>query len=95
MMAKGQAPLPAARLQQMRGLTLDCIAKHMHQAATFFASKLCSMSDQHPDDVYLLAQVCLLGAVTDSARPGASHVPTDAPPLLGFEMMCAPATNFV
>lgn len=46
-----------AACERLRQLVPDCMAKHMYEAAIFFASKLCSMSDQHPGDIYLLAQV--------------------------------------
>jgi hypothetical protein len=43
--------------ERLRALVPDCMSKHMYKAAIFFAGKLCSMSDNHPDNVYLLAQV--------------------------------------
>jgi anaphase-promoting complex subunit 6 len=43
-------------IDRLRALVPDCMSKHMGKAAIFFASKLCSMSGNQPNDVYLLAQ---------------------------------------
>jgi hypothetical protein len=43
--------------ERLRALIPDCMSKHMYKAAIFFSGKLCSMSGNHPNDVYLLAQV--------------------------------------
>ena len=43
---------------RLRSLVHDCLAKHMYEAAAFFADKLVTLSRGAPQDVYILAQVC-------------------------------------
>ena len=42
---------------RLRSLVHDCLAKHMYEAAAFFADKLVTLSAGAPQDVYILAQV--------------------------------------
>lgn len=42
---------------RLRSLVHDCLAKHMYEAAAFFADKLVTLSRAAPADVYMLAQV--------------------------------------
>ena len=52
------------QVARLRSLVQDCIAKHMHGSAVFYADKLVTLSGHAPGDVFLLAQVCLcVGAV--------------------------------
>lgn len=41
----------------LRALVNDCLAKHLYDAAYFFADKLVSMAQHAPAEVYILAQV--------------------------------------
>lgn len=41
----------------LRSMVQDCLAKHMHKSAVFFADKLLTLSDNSPSDLWLLAQV--------------------------------------
>lgn len=43
-------------LRQLRSLVHDCLAKHMYDAAVFFADKLVTLTDHAPAEVYTLAQ---------------------------------------
>ena len=43
---------------QIRSLVQDCLAKHMHGSAVFYANKLITLGN-HPGDVLLLADVSL------------------------------------
>ena len=52
-----------AALERLRGLVLDCVSKHLHASAVFFADKLVTLSEGAPEDVFLLAQAhCYSGA---------------------------------
>ena len=42
---------------RLRSLVHDCLAKHMYEAAAFFADKLVTLSRGAQPDVYILAQV--------------------------------------
>ena len=42
---------------RLRALVHDCLAKHMYEAAAFFADKLVTLSSGSQPDVYILAQV--------------------------------------
>ena len=46
---------PAAA-QNLRSLVHDCLAKHLYDAAIFFADKLVTLSSHSPAEVYTLAQ---------------------------------------
>ncbi len=46
---------------RLRSLVHDCLAKHMYEAAAFFADKLVTLSRGAPQDVYILAQVLSWG----------------------------------
>ena len=48
-------------LLRLRQLVQDCLGKHMHTAAAFYADKLVTFSDGNPGDVYLLAQAYFVG----------------------------------
>ena len=61
---------------RLRALVPDCISKHMHKAAIFFAGKLCSMSNDHPNDVYLLAQVPCLPPLCNAVDCSIQYTPT-------------------
>lgn len=41
---------------QLRSVVHDCLAKHMYEAAAFFADKLVTLSGYAPAEVYTLAQ---------------------------------------
>jgi len=43
-------------LASLRKLVSSCIQQHTYDAAIFFADKLTTLSDGHPDDMFLLAQ---------------------------------------
>lgn len=43
-------------LQHLRTLVHDCLAKHMYEAAVFYADKLVTLTDHAPAEVYTLAQ---------------------------------------
>jgi hypothetical protein len=57
-----------AQVAQLRSLVQDCIAKHLHATAVFFADKLVSLTDYGAGDVFLLAQVQLGGRAGATAR---------------------------
>ncbi len=42
--------------QSLRSLVHDCLAKHMYDAAAFYADKMVSLSGYSPAEVYTLAQ---------------------------------------
>ena len=42
-------------LQNLRSLVHDCLAKHLYDAAIFFADKLATFTDYAPIEVYNLA----------------------------------------
>ena len=42
--------------KQLRSVVHDCLAKHMYEAAAFFADKLVTLSGYAPPEVYTLAQ---------------------------------------
>ena len=46
------------QVARLRSLVQDCLAKHMHGSAVFYADKLVTLSGHAPGDVFLLAQVC-------------------------------------
>ena len=48
-------------LVRLRQLVQDCLGKHMHSAASFYADKLVTFSGANPGDVYLLAQAYFVG----------------------------------
>jgi anaphase-promoting complex subunit 6 len=48
-------------LTKLRGVVEDCLAKHLHSSAVFFADKLVSMSGGDWDDVFLFAQALFVG----------------------------------
>jgi hypothetical protein len=54
---------PAA-LERLRNIVADCLDKHLHSSAVFFADKLVTLSDGAAEDVFLLAQ-----ARAQAARP--------------------------
>jgi anaphase-promoting complex subunit 6 len=63
-------------LSQLRCLVQDCLAKHMHGSAVFFANKLTTLAS-HPEDVLLLAEVkAWLGA---RLAPPLARAPERAP----------------
>ena len=43
-------------LQALRSLVRDCIEKHSYRSAVFFGDKLCILSENDEEDVYLLCQ---------------------------------------
>lgn len=43
-------------LEKLRSVVRDCLSKHLHSSAVFFADKLVTLSEHNPADVYLLAQ---------------------------------------
>ena len=47
------------QVARLRSLVQDCLAKHMHGSAVFYADKLVTLSGYAPGDVFLLAQVRL------------------------------------
>jgi anaphase-promoting complex subunit 6 len=48
--------MDVAAAQNLRALVHDCLAKHMYEAAIFFADKLVTLSAYAPAEVYTLAQ---------------------------------------
>lgn len=48
--------MEAGAAQSLRSLVHDCLAKHMYEAAAFFADKMVSLSGYAPAEVYTLAQ---------------------------------------
>jgi hypothetical protein len=61
--------------ERLRRLVPDCVSKHLYKSAVFFAGKLCTMSDNQPSDVYLLAQVCISHADCLAGEPLSSDMP--------------------
>lgn len=49
--------MDAAAAGALRSVVHDCLAKHMYEAAAFFADKLVTASGYAPAEVYTLAQV--------------------------------------
>ena len=47
--------MDASSLQNLRSLVHDCLAKHMYDAAIFFADKLTTFTNYAPIEVYNLA----------------------------------------
>lgn len=45
-----------AVLERLRNIVADCLDKHLHSSAVFFADKLVTLSDGAAEDVFLLAQ---------------------------------------
>lgn len=48
--------MDAQAAQSLRAVVHDCLAKHMYEAAAFFADKLVTLSGYAPAEVYTLAQ---------------------------------------
>ncbi len=44
-------------LQDLRALVHDCMGKHLYDSAAFYADKLVTLSDEDPNEVFMLAQV--------------------------------------
>ena len=61
---------------RLRALVHDCLAKHMYEAAAFFADKLVTLSRGAQPDVYILAQVgeCIVPRRAYADRSGAPVV---------------------
>ena len=49
--------MDAAGAASLRSVVHDCLAKHLYEAAAFFADKLVTLSGYAPAEVYTLAQV--------------------------------------
>ena len=44
-------------LHRLNALVTDCIGKHLYASAVFYADKLMTLADNHPDTVHQLASV--------------------------------------
>lgn len=57
LLARRPLAMDAAAAGALRSVVHDCLAKHMYEAAAFFADKLVTASGYAPAEVYTLAQV--------------------------------------
>eukprot|EP00891_Asterochloris_glomerata_P009640 jgi/Astpho2/9640/e_gw1.00146.47.1_t len=48
-------------LHRLNALVTDCIGKHLYASAVFYADKLMTLADNHPDTVHQLASALFLG----------------------------------
>jgi anaphase-promoting complex subunit 6 len=73
-----------AVLERLRNTVADCLDKHLHSSAVFFADKLVTLSDGAAEDVFLLAQ----------ARAGGAHTHTRKHVIaLLLAVLCSPDEN--
>lgn len=60
--------MDVAAASALRSVVHDCLAKHMYEAAAFFADKLVTASGYAPAEVYTLAQAGPLLSLPGSCR---------------------------
>ena len=47
-----------AVVEKLRRLVQSSIAKHSYESAVFFADKLVTLTNEEPEEIFRLAQVC-------------------------------------